>query len=65
MSVTDMKISIKDIRKEAENELKEERIVTAKRKMKAKLEAIDNAERILNNLKRELEELEYELSQGI
>ena len=65
MSVTDMKISIKDIRKEAENELKEERMVTAKRKMKAKLEAIDNAERILNNLKRELEELEYELSQGI
>lgn len=50
-------------KKEAAEELKKERMDLAKCKMKDKLREIDQAEKIVKNLKRELEDLEDELSQ--
>jgi hypothetical protein len=52
-------------KKEAEKEIREERVASAKKKLKSKLKEISTAESILSNLNRELAELEVELQEGV
>lgn len=57
--------TVADVRKEAEKEIRAERLKTAKVKLKSKLQQISDAETILANLNRELDELEHELAAGL
>lgn len=62
---TNIRMSIEDVRKEAQRELREERLKSAAVQLKSKLKEIESAEIILANLRRELDELEHELSAGL
>lgn len=53
--------TIKTIADEAAAELREERVTKAKKEIKVKLREIADAETIVKNLKRELEELYVEI----
>lgn len=57
-------IDIKQVKEEAEKEIREERMKVAKGKVKDKLTAIHKAEQIVANLKRELEDLYAEIGQN-
>jgi hypothetical protein len=59
------KFTVEDAKREAEAEIKRERMAAAKTKLKAKLIEIDDTEQVLKNLRRELDELEHELAEGI
>lgn len=59
-----MDLDFKKVRKEAEEEVLKEKAEIAKEKIKAKLKAIDLAEKVVKNLKCELEDLEDELQQS-
>lgn len=54
-------LSMETVRKEAEKEIREERLKKAKATYKKKLEDIAKARQVLRNLERELEMLELEL----
>ena len=58
-------MSVADVRREAERELRAERMKTAKLKFVSKLREIEAATTILGNLNRELDELEHELAAGM
>jgi len=60
--VTNMNKTPREI---AEAELKEERQKAAVAKMKTKLRELENARVILENLEREVEELEAEIEAGL
>jgi len=62
---SNIRMSIEDVRKEAQRELREERLKSAAVQLKSKLKEIESAEIILANLRRELDELEHELSAGL
>ena len=57
--------SVADVRREAEKEIREERLKAAKVQIKDKLQQIETAEQVLANLRRELDELEHELEEGL
>lgn len=57
--------TVADVRKEAEKEIREDRLKTAKVKLVSKLRDIAAAETILANLNRELDDLEHELAAGL
>lgn len=54
-------IDIKEAKEAAEAELREEKMKEAKTKIKSKLREISSAEKIVANLKRELEDLYVEI----
>lgn len=54
-------IDIKEAKEAAEAELREEKMKEAKTKIKSKLREISSAEKIVDNLKRELEDLYVEI----
>lgn len=54
---------IKKVQEDAQREVTEERLAEAKRKIKIKLKAIDDANKIVRNLQRELEDLYVEIAQ--
>jgi len=54
----------KNIRQQAEEEVKQERAGEAKKKLKAKLQERDKAQTILDNINRELEDLAVQIEQG-
>lgn len=54
---------IKKVQEEAEKEVAEERLESAKRRIKAKLKERDSAKKVLSNIERELGDLYVELSQ--
>jgi len=56
-------MNIKEIKKQALEEFNEEKAKEAKSKIKSKLKELDRAEKVVANIKRELEDLEDELSQ--
>lgn len=58
-------LDVKTARKEAEKEIRDERLKEAKGKLKSKLQALADARLIVSNLERELNELEHELAEGI
>lgn len=64
--VTNIKkdIDVNELRKEAEVELQEERVKDAKRRIKSKLTELQRAEKVVANIKRELEDLYDEIRQG-
>ena len=57
--------TVAEVRREAEAEIRRERLKSAKIQMVAKLRQISTAETILSNLNRELNELEHELAAGL
>ncbi len=57
-------LDIKNVRQEAEKELREERAKEAKEKIKRKLREIHNAKLIVANLEREMIDLHEAISQG-
>ena len=59
------KNNMKSIRQQAEDEIRTERRKYAKETLKKKLLQLADAEQIVENLKRELDELEHELANGI
>lgn len=56
-------IDIKKVREEAEKEIQVERTDYAKKKVKQKLKEIADAELIVRNLRRELEDLYLEIAE--
>lgn len=54
---------IKEVKKKAQEEYREERMKEATKKIKAKMKELDNAKLIVRNLERELQDLEIELTQ--
>lgn len=50
-------IDIKKVREEAEKEVGEEKIETAKRQVKQKMKEIETARKIVRNLERELDDI--------
>lgn len=54
----------KNIRQQAEEEVKQERAGEAKKKLKAKLQERDKAQTVLDNINRELEDLAVQIEQG-
>jgi DNA-binding transcriptional regulator GbsR (MarR family) len=61
---SDNVVNIKEIADEARAELAEERKDAAKRKIKAKLVQLHDAEKIVANFRRELEDLYAEIADG-
>lgn len=57
-------IDIKKVQEEANKELIEERMKKAKTLVKSKMEEINKAEKIVANLRRELEDLYGEIAQS-
>lgn len=65
-NVTTIKgFNVADARKEAEKEIQEELMKKAKARLKAKLQEEATALQVLTNIRRELAELEHELSAGL
>ena len=63
MSVTPLRPdTVQEALKKAKEEVREEKQKVMVRQFKDKLKAVESAEGVLKNLKRELEEMEYELS---
>ena len=63
MSVAPLKPNtVQEALKKAKEEVKEEKQKVMVTQFKAKLKAVESAESVLKNLKRELEEMEYELN---
>ena len=56
---------VKSAKDQALAELTKERQENAKLKIKAKLKELEAAELVVKNVKRELEDLEHELSHGL
>lgn len=54
---------IKEVKKKAEEEYREEKMKEATKKIKSKLKEIDASKLILRNLERDLADLEIEISQ--
>jgi len=52
-------------KKEAQKEINDEMISKAKVKLKAKMLELNDAEQLVVNVKRELEELEHEIANGL
>lgn len=61
----DIGIDFKQVRKEATQQLQEERIQEATKKFKAKIKEVEAARTVLRNLERELDVLEDELQAGL
>lgn len=57
-----MAVDISKAKKEAEEEVEKEDMELAKRKYKSKLQELKAAEKVVKNVKRELEDLDDELS---
>lgn len=57
-------IDIKQVQDEAKKEFLEEKVKKAKTLVKAKMEEISKAEKVVANLRRELEDLYAEISQS-
>lgn len=54
---------IKEVKKKAQEEYREEKMKDATSKIKVKMKELDNAKLIVRNLERELQDLEIELTQ--
>lgn len=63
--MSDIGFDFKEVKKQVNKELNEDRIKKATVKYKAKLESVERARQILRNEERELEALEQELSEGV
>lgn len=57
-------MDVKQIKKQAQKEFDEERTKEAKEKYKRKLKELATAEKVVANIKREIEDLDDELSQN-
>ena len=57
--------TVKSIADEAAAELREERMVEAKKKIKVKLKELEASKRVTKNLERELEELYVEIGESL
>lgn len=56
------KLDVQEARKQAEAEVAEEKFSSAKHSIKLKLKEIERAEKVVRNLKRELEDLYLEIT---
>lgn len=54
---------IKEVKKKAESEYREEKMEEATKKIKVKMKELDNARLIVRNIERDLKDLEIELTQ--
>ncbi len=63
--MTTESLDVAAAKKEAQKEIRDERLKEAKGKLKKKLQDLSDAKLVVSNLERELEELEHELAAGI
>jgi hypothetical protein len=58
------KLDMKSVKEEALEEIREEKVEEAKKKLKVKMREVDNARIIYENLQRELDDLMKEIEDG-
>jgi hypothetical protein len=59
-----MLIDMKSVLKDAQEEVRKEHVARAKEVLKKKLKALADAEQIVANLKRELDDLQVSITEG-